>query len=185
MRPDTFSPFMISTRSIAITLSTLALAACAGSVTNTDTTGTGNLSATSSNSSSLAPDIDAGEGTRGVANALRAKDLQVRIASLTPEDQSPFPNATGYTLSVNGQTVQVYEYADEAAASADVGSVSRDGSTIGNQTVSWVGMPHFYHTGNVILLYLGNNRAIMNPLEEIAGPAFAGRISSAGASSEL
>ena len=74
--------------------------------------------------------------------------------------------------------VQVYEYADEAAAAADAARVSPDGSHFGHPptiSVNWAAPPHFHRAGRLIVLYVGSDPAVLRVLEAVLGPQFAGR----------
>lgn len=87
----------------------------------------------------------------------------------------PFLSVGGQTITVNGQQVQVYEYANEDAANADAARISSDGGTVGNTMVDWIAPPHFYKTGRLIVLYVGTNTSVMQVLGTTLGPQFAGR----------
>ncbi|MBA2285104.1 MAG: hypothetical protein H0W02_06460 [Ktedonobacteraceae bacterium] len=86
----------------------------------------------------------------------------------------PFFAATGKIITVNGQQVQVYEYANEESASSDAARISPDGSTIGNSMVDWIAPPHFYRSGKIIVLYVGTNAAVIHTLQGLFGSQFAG-----------
>lgn len=103
---------------------------------------------------------------------LRAAGATVEPAG---EINQPFFSVTGSAIMVNGENVQVFEYADAAAAEAEAGLVSADGSSIGTSIVSWVAAPHFYKAGKLIVLYVGENAATLNLLESVLGAQFAGR----------
>jgi hypothetical protein len=87
----------------------------------------------------------------------------------------PFFSVPGQVMTVKGEQVQIYEYADEEAANADAARISPDGGTIGNSMVDWVAPPHFYKGGQIIVLYVGTNKAVMHLLDTTLGPQFAGR----------
>lgn len=78
-------------------------------------------------------------------------------------------------LRVNGADVQVFEYPDEAAMESDAALVEPDGGSIGTTMAMWVDDPHFYKTGRIIVLYIGSDPAIIDLLENVVGPQFAGR----------
>jgi hypothetical protein len=40
--------------------------------------------------------------------------------------------------------------------------------------VSWIDTPHFYQSGNIIVLYVGNTAEVIEILLEALGPQFAG-----------
>ncbi len=86
----------------------------------------------------------------------------------------PFFSVTGQILRVNGEDVQAFEYASEAEARAEAASVSPDGFTIGTTMVGWVATPHFFLTGSVIAIYVGDNQAVLGPLQAVMGARFAG-----------
>jgi hypothetical protein len=91
------------------------------------------------------------------------------------ELSQPFFNVDGQQVTINGSDLQVFEYANTAAADADAALVSRDGGSVGTSMVSWIEPPHFYKQGRLIVLYLGTDRAILNLLSGVLGPQFAGR----------
>ena len=65
-------------------------------------------------------------------------------------------SGTGHVLRVNGAEVQVFEYADNPAAAADVARISPDGSTVGDDSVDWSAPPHFFYTqARVLVIYHG------------------------------
>jgi hypothetical protein len=84
----------------------------------------------------------------------------------------PFLQVPGQILHVNGEDVQVYEYANEAAAAADAVQISPDGS-LPTIIIDWISTPHFYRFGNLIVLYVGTNSEILAALESILGSQFA------------
>ena len=103
----------------------------------------------------------------------------LRAASATVEPKGEvsqaFFSVKGQVMSVNGGEVQVFEYVDESATEADAALISPDGGSIGTSMVTWVAAPHFYKIGKLIVLYVGNDSAVMKVLESVLGPQFAGR----------
>lgn len=104
---------------------------------------------------------------------------QLRAAGATVESagavSQPFFSVKGQVIKVNGEDVQVFEYTDAAAAEAEAATVSPDGGSIGTSMVTWVAAPHFYKTGKLIVLYIGNNQTTLAALETALGPQFTGR----------
>ena len=111
-------------------------------------------------------------------------------ATVSPAGRIPEPGAasgerpprllsgTAWQITVNDEGVQVYEYADEAAAAVDAARISPDGDHFGNPptvSVNWVAPPHFYRAGRLIVLYVGRDPAVLRTLEAALGPQFAGR----------
>jgi hypothetical protein len=91
-----------------------------------------------------------------------------------PIDQ-PFFKVQGQSLKVNGGDVQVYVYDTAEAMEADASQISADGSSIGTSMVDWTGTPHFFKTGNILIVYLGDDQTVLGSLNTILGPQFAGR----------
>jgi hypothetical protein len=106
-----------------------------------------------------------------IAN-LRATGATVEPAG---EISQAFFSVTGQVITVNSGDVQVFEYEDAAARDAEAALVSPDGSSVGTTMITWVATPHFYKAGNLIVLYVGGDQAVINPLGAVLGPQFAGR----------
>jgi hypothetical protein len=87
----------------------------------------------------------------------------------------PSFSVTGQIITVNGEQVQVYEYANDDGANTDAARISPDGGTIGNSMVDWIAPPHFYKVGQLIVLYVGTSKTVINILETTLGTQFAGR----------
>lgn len=87
----------------------------------------------------------------------------------------PFFSVAGQAIMVNGEQVQVYEYANDDGANTDAARISPDGGTIGNSMVDWIAPTHFYKVGQLIVLYIGTNTSLMKVLESTLGAQFAGR----------
>ena len=89
----------------------------------------------------------------------------------------------GHTVAVNGAAIQVYEFPDGLAADTEAGYVSPDGYNItvplgGDRSMSvhsdWLAPPHYYKKGRVIVLYAGDDAALVEVLRSVLGPEFAG-----------
>ena len=89
-----------------------------------------------------------------------------------------FFSVESQVITVNGGEVHVFEHADVAAADAEAEHISPDRSAFGRPPttmVHWVATPHFYKTGRLIVLYLGDDRLVTRALEAGLGPQFAGK----------
>jgi len=104
-------------------------------------------------------------------------NLRANDATVNPEGEieQPFFSVTGFSIQVNGASVQVFEYNTSEDAEADASLVSSDGSSIGTSMPFWVDDPHFYYKEKIIVLYVGDNPAIEELLESVLGSQFAGR----------
>lgn len=103
---------------------------------------------------------------------LRKQGATVNLAG---DVTQPFFTATGKVISVNGEEVQIFEYADTAAAKAEATKISPDGSTIGTSMASWRSNPHFFQKERLIGLYVGTNAGVNQLLTNALGPQVAGR----------
>ena len=87
----------------------------------------------------------------------------------------PFLSVSGQVITVNGEQIQIYEYANEDDANAEAARISADGGAVGNTMVDWIAPPHFYKKGQIIVLYVGTSTTVINILETTLGTQFAGR----------
>jgi len=104
-------------------------------------------------------------------------NLRANNATVIPEGEieQPFFSVTGFSIQVNGSSVQVFEYNTAEDAEADASFVSSDGSSIGTSMPFWVDDPHFYYKEKIIVLYVGDDPTIEELLESVLGSQFAGR----------
>ena len=118
------------------------------------------------------------------AEPLAVEDQATLISALegsgaTVELREPvsqvFFSAEGNMLKVNGADVQVFEYESAEEMENQASQVSPDGGSIGTSMVTWVDVPHFYKANRIIVLYLGNDAAMLDLLDNVLGPQFAGR----------
>jgi hypothetical protein len=98
-----------------------------------------------------------------------------RISVETGEGVSqPFFTPQGQIIKLNGEDVQVFEYVSKEEAFQEVMQVSADGSSVGTTMITWIDSPHFYQSGKIIVLYIGNTPEMVEILIEVLGPQFAG-----------
>ena len=76
---------------------------------------------------------------------------------------------------MNGADLQVFEYENSEAMEKEASQVAPDGGSIGTSMVTWIDAPHFYKAGRIIVLYLGNDKAVLDLLNKVVGPQFAGQ----------
>jgi hypothetical protein len=105
--------------------------------------------------------------------------VNLQDAGATIEQQGeviqPFFSVSGQSIKVNGEDIQVFEYQSDAGAESEAALVSPDGSSIGTSIPFWIGPPHFYKSGKIIVLYIGENKAVTDLLQELLGSQFAGQ----------
>ena len=89
--------------------------------------------------------------------------------------EQPFFSVKGHIITIGDQNVQVFEYRTIKAAELDARKVSGTGSSAGTSMPMWIAPPHFFKTGRLIVLYVGEKPSVLQALEEALGPQFAGR----------
>jgi hypothetical protein len=110
--------------------------------------------------------------------------LRAHGASVHDDGQGsePFLGGTDHRLSVNSSDVDVFEYRTTLGASLDASRISSDGSTIRGGfgpfgsavVVDFTAAPHWFHDGRIIVLYVGQNAALLTLFQDVLGPQFAG-----------
>lgn len=103
--------------------------------------------------------------------------LRAAGAEVEPGDtvEQAFFSVTGQIIKINSTDVQVFEYESAEAMEADAAQVAPDGGSIGTSMVMWVEAPHFFKSGRVLVLYVGDDAAVLDLLESVLGEQFAGR----------
>jgi len=95
-------------------------------------------------------------------------------AQVVGDVSQAFFSAAGKSLQLNGEELQVYEYPAPEAAEAEAALVAADGSSVGATKVNWISTPHFFRAGNLIVIYIGENPAVLQGLQSLLGAQFAG-----------
>lgn len=103
---------------------------------------------------------------------LKARGQKVRRGSKVSQ---PFFSVRGRIISVDGEQVQVFQYANAKSADRDAKKIEPDGSAIGTSTPMWIALPHFFKSATIIVLYLGQSSSVVKALEGELGPQFAGK----------
>ena len=112
------------------------------------------------------------DGYDGLLAALRGNGSTVEAVG--PISQ-PFFVPEGRVINVDGNEVQVFEFSSEQDAQSAAESISPDGSSVGTTMIMWVEAPHFYESGKLIVLYVGEEPAVVDALEVVLGAQIAGR----------
>jgi len=106
----------------------------------------------------------------GLVLALQAAGATVEVSGQAVEQ--PFFEVQGTEVKVNGQTVQVFEWADETDRAAVSGTITPQGQ-FGTTQVEWVGTPHFWAAGKIIALYVGEDAQVVALLTNAMGAPIA------------
>lgn len=98
------------------------------------------------------------------------------ISALPAEEvEQPFFSIPGRMIKVSGEDVQVFQFADAAAVAELAALVSPDGSAVGTSKIHWIGSPHFFRKGSLLVLYVGDDEKVKIALEAVLGLQFAGK----------
>ena len=124
------------------------------------------------NRGTASPDPLVVEDQAGLIAALQAAGATVEVGDSISQD---FFSPEGNIIKVNGADVQVFEYESAEAMGNEASQVAPDGGSIGTSMVSWMDTPHFYKTDRIIALYVGSDQTILDLLEMVMGPQFAGQ----------
>ena len=81
----------------------------------------------------------------------------------------PF-SVEGIHLIVDGHDVRIMEYPDVAASRQEAATIGMEGWSVNNTPVEWIGWPHFWTEGRVIVLYLGEDPAAIEMITDVLGP---------------
>jgi hypothetical protein len=112
------------------------------------------------------------EDQTSLIDALRAGGATVELGATV---EQAFFTAAGQILKVNSKDVQVFEYETAEKMEADAAQIAPDGGAIGTSMVTWVEPPHFFKSGRVLVLYVGEDKAVIDLLKGALGEQFAGR----------
>ena len=94
----------------------------------------------------------------------------------------PFFSVPGRALLVDDRLITAFEFADAADAAKESAGISPDATAIqvatdGALSVTsplWSAPPHFFRSGKLIVLYVGRETRMVEALEAVLGPQFAG-----------
>jgi hypothetical protein len=121
--------------------------------------------------SSTAAQGDEVDDLDSLVNRLQANSVKVEVTGTVSQ---PFFTPRGRVIAVDGQDVQVFEYDSVVDADAESDLVSLDGSSVGASIMAWIATPHFYQSGKLIALYVGDQSSTIDILEAVLGPQIAG-----------
>jgi hypothetical protein len=112
------------------------------------------------------------EDQTSLIDALRVGGAKVELGDTVEQG---FFTVAGQILKVNGKDVQVFEYESTEKMEADATQVAPDGGSIGTSMVTWVEPPHFFKSGRMLVLYVGEDKEVIDLLKGALGEQFAGR----------
>ena len=106
-----------------------------------------------------------------VVSELRAQHLRMRLDG-TFKYGFFAPPARAYWNSRGA--VILWQFRSAALSARAAATIRADGNAIGGHAVLWKGLPHWFHRGRVIVLYLGSTASIQRALARVLGAQIAG-----------
>ena len=110
-----------------------------------------------------------------LVDRLQRQNATVSAAEVMPASAYSFFGVQPTRFLVNSENLYVFEYSSAAATSSEAGRIAADGSSVGTTHVDWISAPHFYRSGRLIVLYVGNSASMLALLQGVIGPQIAGR----------
>lgn len=111
------------------------------------------------------------ESTNDLINSLKKSNYKIDSAT---QEKSMFLKGSLTAIKTGTDIISVYEYKDNQQMETDSKTISSDGSRVGNAIVDWTNLPHFYKSGNILVIYVGNNNEMIEALKKLLGKQFAG-----------
>lgn len=121
--------------------------------------------------------------TPAAASALpySSLDLLAELANLGVQVEiapgrvvKPWLSTYGVIVRVDGEPVQVFQYADEAALTADVDGLDAGAASIDGLALSWPATPHFWRKDGLLVLAVTDEEYFVDLLSQILGVPFVG-----------
>jgi hypothetical protein len=88
---------------------------------------------------------------------LRAAGMNVETVG---EVDQPFLSVRGTMIKLQGEDVQIFQYSSAKEMEAQAALISSDGTAVGTRKIHWIGSPHFFKQGRVLVLYVGDDKKI-------------------------
>ncbi len=116
-----------------------------------------------------------GPETAALATALEREGASVALAEVMPTSAHPYFSTPAARYTVDGESLYAFEYATESNAATEASRIAPDGASVGTTQVSWVSDPHFYRSGRVVALYVGDQPSMLGLLRKVLGQQIAGK----------
>ncbi len=108
-----------------------------------------------------------------LGDALESAGLRVQGPAANDFLSASYFSIPGVQYSASGEMVLAYEFTDSSELAAQKDLVSPDGWGIGNKFIQWTVAPSFFQNGNLIVVYDGEAKLIIETLTEAMGEPFA------------
>lgn len=110
--------------------------------------------------------------------ALKSAGLAVRLDG-RPGLPVSLLDVPGQAIRVDGKRASIFEYPTERALERVRSSIRPRGDQLPTADgdlaiINWGDAPHFYGSGKLLVLYFGDEQRVLDQLDLLLGPAFAG-----------
>ncbi|MBI2628777.1 hypothetical protein HYW74_01705 [Candidatus Pacearchaeota archaeon] len=105
-------------------------------------------------------------------NMMEKYNPNIQAGNITKEI---FFKVPAKVIKIGDDKIQVYEYSSAEEMETEASKISDEGYRVKNVIINWLKPPHFYKKDKLLVLYLGENRSIMDDLEKIVGKEFIGK----------
>ena len=112
-----------------------------------------------------------GETFQDFLDALQVRRADVELAGTVAQ---PALGGEGARVIMNGEPLQVFEYASREEARGASAEISPDGALVGETAMGWTDPPHWFQHGRLLVLYLGGEKQALMLLQDILGHQIAG-----------
>jgi hypothetical protein len=113
-------------------------------------------------------------GLEQLVNEMKHKGYEVEVVNASMD----FLSGSRKRIKTGDEVIDVYQYVNNFFMERDAKGITPEGSgydgLLRKVRVSWVGPPHFYKKGKIIVQYIGDNKKITSDLKDILGEPFAG-----------
>lgn len=113
--------------------------------------------------------------TLTLVTALRAGGATAQVAEVMWAESFPFFAVPAVRITVDGENIFAFEYTNVVEAEAEARRISPTGFEVGLTHIDWISDPHFYRSGQVVVIYVGRTTLILSLLQQLLGPQIAGR----------
>ncbi len=127
------------------------------------------------------PDAANAGGGGGMISGIFVEDLTTLIQALEAQGAAvaavgvggdSFFTSPEQQITVNGAQVQAFEFESVEDVDNAAASVNGNGTIIGTTTIDWATTPHFYRSGNLIVVYAGEQEDVLAALNAAMGEPF-------------
>jgi hypothetical protein len=108
-----------------------------------------------------------------LVNALRAHGLKVSVGGETSPQKNGYFSVSSRDVLVGDALLKAFEYGTAVGADADAARISADGQPNPRAHIGWIGAPHFFKHGQLIVLYIGCAEPLLQALDDLIGPVIA------------